>query len=190
MAMSGYPAESLIGRIGRLSDPTNPDAVMQDGLPQVPLDEWDAEPVTAQTAAVGEPRRHAVGSVQIGESKKTLYELRAPLIVVGNDGKTNGILFIRPQELTPTKRAIVDSLPTIALNEAQELDQAEITGPTLTTVRKKPGGSTTAHFDTDEAVRARGGNPKYRIPKPAGSFGSPVIGRQIENAAPARNELR
>lgn len=35
-------AESLRGRIGRLSDPTNPDTIIQNDLPQLPLEDWDA----------------------------------------------------------------------------------------------------------------------------------------------------
>src|SRR5260221_1548715 len=39
--LTGPRVESLEGRIGKLSDSSNPNSVMQRGLPQIPIDRWD-----------------------------------------------------------------------------------------------------------------------------------------------------
>ena len=121
-------------------------------------------PSLGQTELVGDPFRRIIpkGSTA-GDAERSLVlqQRRVRIIAVLNE-RTGTIEFFPIDRLPP--HATPSDLPHIELADAGKIyDRAEEGIPSLSTARKS--GASKPFVDTAEKIRARHGNPDYRVPK-------------------------
>ncbi len=159
------PEPPLEGRIGLLSDPSSPDAVIQSGLKQAPPDQWDASPMTEFGVLTGNIYRRKLAG--------TFHQNRRVTIVVGEH--TAKLLYKAARDAGgDTSR-----LPPIQINEPAQLygfeqgpEALSDGSPSLQTARKR--GASSPHVDTEAAFEKRGGNRLAKISKRGGwNLGAP-----------------
>lgn len=136
----------------------------------------DFPPVIAQVELTGEPRSVVVGAGKIhrGDTNITLTQERVVRIVVGYNTAT-GEHIARPLADTTLNGEELPHEPLARYGTIYE--NADEGSPTLRTARKK--GASTRYIDTNGDITRKGGNPNYRIQKPAHSFGLPNTHEQI-----------
>lgn len=157
-------APPLEGRIGLLTDPSSPDAVMQRGLKQAPPDQWDAPQMIEFGVLTGDIFRRKLAG-------RFPQERRVTIVV----GELTGKLLYQA-----ARDAGVDTsrLPHIHIRDEAILfgfergTEALVEGsPSLQTARKR--GASSPHVDTEAAFEARGGKRDEKIPKRGGwNFGA------------------
>lgn len=141
----------------------------------------DFPAVIAQVELIGNPRTVEVGhgTLHVGTEPVRIFQERVVRVVIGLN--------------TATGDHEAHALSNTALNGGELrheplsryaiiYDAANEGKPTLSSARK--GGASRSFVDTNAAVLARGGDPTYRIKKPAHSFGLPNTHMQIYGESP------
>lgn len=166
---------------GNFFDPASPESMIAADWQTIefcPLDDMDYPPVIAQAYGLG-----------------NTFRVRLPVFFREEPALVNGDVIISPETsagiFTPRNVAVITGfggpdainryiqaiasrvrphdIQRVDLESLQPLfDIAWDQGMSLTTLRRH--GSSIARVNVDDLVRARGGNPSYRIPKPKGSF--------------------
>lgn len=101
------------------------------------------------------------------DDEKTGIEVRQPrakMLMVGVNQNTGDTAYVRLDD----SAIPASDVPTVSFTEAREWDNAAVVGPELRT-HEKSRLSRSVH-STEADIRSRGGDPNYRIPKPARSF--------------------
>lgn len=182
--MTGYTPDTLDRRLGLVSDPSSPDAIILAGFQLselCPIDQLDLPPVLAQVVATGNPFRIRLpvllggeieyvdieGEVtQIEGESADIFQPRRVEVAAGFGGPTASNTYMAAAELTTQ---LASDLPQIRIATLQPLyDLAFNRGQSLSTVLRH--GASVAYYSVDEAVRARGGRPETQIEKPDNSF--------------------
>lgn len=115
----------------------------------------DAAAVTTQGVLHGNPFQREV--------LNDISQERRVSIVAGRNGNQDIFVPAKDAPIVPS------DFPEAPLAQAGTLfDMAEEGSPSLATARK--AGASTVFVDTDEAIKARGGDPDYKISKPDKSF--------------------
>ena len=141
---------SLEGRIGRHSDPSGPDSIMQSELPQVPLDEWD-EPIT-EILGRAEGKIRNIGSVEVknGSGEEVIFKrpVQTQFVRVKlEDGSE------RMEKYDPKRHGEWDAIPDTGLTPKELLEQLTgfgedqiDQGQQFQNERKKKGGASRGHW--------------------------------------------
>jgi hypothetical protein len=150
--------ESLRGRIGLHSDPSNPDSIMQSDLPQEPIEIWD-EPIQMILGRCEGPildSKHSKiqkgkGATIFSDPEQTQF-VRV-LLVDGNERmevynpeKHGEWDAIRDMEITPSQ--LLEQLMGFGVEEVNE-------GQQFQRVRKTKGGASRDHWPVDHHPKTR-----------------------------------
>lgn len=129
--------------------------------------EDDREPVEVQAHVRGNTFRREIAQGRLCRSGKSIpvYQDREVSVYRGYDRQTGEFVTVLPSE-TPVQPSDVPALSYTG--ERIIYDRANEGSPSFDTVLSH--GASRAHRDSDRDVIARGGDPDYKIIKPAHSF--------------------
>ncbi len=156
------PISRLIGRIFR---PDSPEAVIAAGWQTIegPVEQIDTPPTVAQATAVGRPYVRRVG---VEPASHGFVQERHTVHVAGYGGPAARNVY-EPAAHAP--RVHPADLPHVSPGRVDGIYDRALDGKRgWSTVRHQRASQ--PHTGIDAQIRQRGGDPNFRIPKPAESF--------------------